>query len=277
MTAPGQVAQGKPAANAAVSPAPGEAPRPSARAPLVRCECPRPRSKLHRQGDALRLVFPFAAPVPAAAFRRADTLWLVFDTDAAIDLGVIDNEVSRTIRNAPPRVPARAQIVRIKLERPRLISLSADGPTWTAIVGDSIAEPTRALAINRNIVSPTRASAIIPFDDPRQLHRIADPDLGDTLLVATALGPPRGFLKTQHFVEFRALASTHGVVIEPLADDLNAELTADKIVIGRPAGLTLSAGGEPRRRVGARYRADVRHPSLGFRPRAPTSAIARRI
>src|SRR5581483_10118174 len=57
----------------------------------------------------------------------------------------------------------------------------------------------------------------------------------------TALGPARGFLKSQEFVEFRALASTHGVVVQPLADDLNAELGADKIVLGRPLGLTLSA------------------------------------
>ena len=257
--APGPVAD-TPPANATVSPSRTDEPRPP---PQLASEPPRPPARaarlanapvtveLQRQGDTLRLVFPFAVPVPAAAFRRTDTLWLVFDTEAPIDLGVIDNEISRTIRSATVERSGQAQIVRIKLERPRLISLGSDGSTWTAIIGDSIVEPTRPLSINRNIVSPTRASAIIPFDDPRHLHRVADPDLGDTLLIATALGPPRGFLKTQHFVEFRALASTHGVVIEPLADDLNAELTADTVVIGRPSGLTLSAGGEPRRRVGA--------------------------
>ena len=47
----------------------------------------------------------------------------------------------------------------------------------------------------------------------------------------TALGPARGFVKAQDFVEFRALASTHGVAVQPLADDLSAELAADKIVV----------------------------------------------
>src|SRR5262249_45494649 len=37
--------------------------------------------------------------------------------------------------------------------------------------------------------------------------------------------------------------------IQPLADDLTAELTADKIVIGRPAGLVLSSGGIGGRRI----------------------------
>src|ERR1700704_31300 len=31
---------------------------------------------LRRQGENLKLTFPFAAPTPAAVFRRADTLWL---------------------------------------------------------------------------------------------------------------------------------------------------------------------------------------------------------
>ena len=57
----------------------------------------------------------------------------------------------------------------------------------------------------------------------------------------TALAPARGFVKNQDFVEFRALASTHGVVVQPLADDLSVELAADKLVLMRPAGLTLSS------------------------------------
>ena len=68
-----------------------------------------------------------------------------------------------------------------------------------------------------------RASVSIPFQEPRQLHRLVDTEVGDTLLVVTALGPARGFLKPQEFVEFNALVSTHGVVIQPLADDLAAE------------------------------------------------------
>ncbi len=45
----------------------------------------------------------------------------------------------------------------------------------------------------------------------------------------TALGPARGFLKGQNFVELRALPSIQGVVLQPLADDLTAELAVDKI------------------------------------------------
>jgi hypothetical protein len=58
---------------------------------------------LKRNGENLSLTFPFAYATPAAVFNRADTLWLVFDTDAAIDLGNLDSEPNRTIKTPQPR------------------------------------------------------------------------------------------------------------------------------------------------------------------------------
>ena len=51
--------------------------------------CCRRRRRQRRFGDNLRLEFPFAVPTPAAVFRRADMLWLVFDSAAKIDLAAL--------------------------------------------------------------------------------------------------------------------------------------------------------------------------------------------
>jgi len=193
-----------------------------------------------RTGDNLRVEFPFGAPTPAAVFRRAGTLWLVFDSAAKIDLAALA-ESNALLRGAEfERGTDGEAIVRIRLERPVLTSLTADGPSWIVNIGDLAATPTRPLGVARNIVGKGRSSITIPFDDARKLHTIADPDVGDRLMVMTALGPARGFLKPQDFVELHVLASTHGVVVQPLADDVAAEIAADKITIGRPAGLSLS-------------------------------------
>src|SRR6185437_3678740 len=50
-----------------------------------------------------------------------------------------------------------------------------------------------------------------------------------------------GFIKRQDFVEMSLLESIHGVAVRPNADDVSAELAADKITLGRPGGLTLSS------------------------------------
>ena len=197
--------------------------------------------ELARQGANLTLSFSFLAPTAAAVFQRADSLWIVFDSKAAIDLSALDGEASRTIRGATFTHAPDADIVRIRLDRPHLAGVISDGPVWTVIVGDSVPEPTHALEIARNMIGPNRSSVSIPFQEPHQLHRIDDADVGDQLFVVTAFAPARGFINAQDFVEFRALASTQGVVVEPLADDVNVELAPDKVVIGRPGGLTLSS------------------------------------
>ena len=38
-----------------------------------------------RDSDALRVTFTFDGPTPAALFRRADTVWLVFDATKPLD------------------------------------------------------------------------------------------------------------------------------------------------------------------------------------------------
>lgn len=196
--------------------------------------------EVHRQGDNLRIVFPFAEATPAAIFNRADTLWLVFDNKSTLDLAELEADTSKTIRSVTVTPDGESQVVRVRLERPRLASALPEGTSWIVSIGDTVVDPTRPLGIARSIIGPGRSSVTVPFEEPRQLHRIADPEIGDTVLVVTALGPARGLLKTQDFVEFRALATSHGVAIQPFADDLTTELAVDKVVITRPGGMTLS-------------------------------------
>jgi tetratricopeptide (TPR) repeat protein len=256
--APAAIPPAAPAAPPAAAAAP--APKPAAAAPPAAAGNPAnaaaapvaapPRSveangkvpvELARQGTNLKISFDFLAPTAAAMFQRADTLWIVFDTKADIDLGALRDEASRTLRSAELTRAPDADIVRIKLDRPRLAGVAADGPAWSVEIGDTVADPTHAVDLSRNLVGPNRASVSIALDGGHALHRITDPEAGDQLIVVTAFAPARGLIHAQDFIEFRALSSEHGVAIEPLADDLTVALSTDKVVIGRPAGLTLSS------------------------------------
>ena len=237
----------------AAAPVPAPAPpveiaRPSQRAPTADAERPPPNpnavvvASVQQSGETMRIEFPFAAATPAAVFQRADALWLVFDTPTQIDLTAIQADNDNGVREVLfERAKDGAATIRFKLTRPRMSSIVGDGPTWTVTIADTVTASTKPLTVARSIVGKNRASLAIPFDDPRAIHDVTDPDIGDRLLIVTALGPARGFLKAQDFVELRALPSTHGVVVQPLADDITAELGADKVSISRPAGLSLSA------------------------------------
>ena len=195
---------------------------------------------LVRDGANLKLSFPFLKATAAAVFGRADTLWLVFDSTIDMDLSALDDEPTRTIRSATLTHTPDADIVRIKLDHPHLASVDSDGAVWTVQVGDLSINPTRALDISRNLVGVNQANVTIPFDEPHLVHHIDDPEAGDELIVVTGYAPARGFVNTKDFVEFRALASVQGVVIDPLADDVKIELKPDMIIVSRPAGLAVS-------------------------------------
>lgn len=221
-------------------------------------------AEIRRHADSVRLTLPFSAPTPAAIFRRAGTLWMVFDTRGTIALPDLAADSGGMIRHALGTALPDGYVVRLMLDRPRLVGATAENGTWTVTIGDKIVDPSAPLSIDRSLANAARPSIAIPLEQARELHRIADPDMGDNLLVVTAPGPARGFIKPQEFVEFRALASTHGVAVQPLADDVQVELAPDNVIVARPSGLTLSGPGAAARSASAQ-RSVVFDPQLwGF-------------
>ena len=194
-----------------------------------------------RTSDELRVTFPFQTTVPAAAFRRSDSVWILLDTDRQVDTDAIQREGGSIVGDVSTIDLPKGRAIRIRLIRPQLATLAGDERGWVLTLGDKVQSPSQPLVATRNIADPLRASLSIALAQPGQMHRIDDPDAGNALMVVTAPAPARGFMKRQNFVEFSLLESVHGVVVQPNSDDLTMELASDKAVIGRPGGLTLSA------------------------------------
>lgn len=232
--------QAVPAANA-VAAKPAAAPKPAAEAkaaPLITGDSTAITVK--RDSEGLRLSVPFSAPTPAAIFTRADALWMIFDSELPLDVSQISRDGGAIVRDALQIPLPGGQAVRVRLNRPQLVGVASDGTNWIVQTADTLQQAPQPLSAMRNIADRARASVTIPFNAPGRLHRLVDPDAGDTVLAITAPLPARGFVKRQTFVEFALLESVHGVVLQPNSDDVQAELAADKIVVGRPGGLTLS-------------------------------------
>ena len=95
--------------------------------------------------------------------------------------------------------------------------------------------PPQPLTVVRNITDPALANVTVPLANPGLLHRLVDPDAGDTLLVVTAPPPIRGFIKRQDFVELSLLESIHGVAVHPNSDDVIAEVAPTRSCSAGPA------------------------------------------
>ena len=196
-----------------------------------------------RDTDGLRLTFSFAAATPAALFRRADAVWLVFDSTKPLDVEPIRAKGGALIGDINRLALENGQAIRLRLNRPQIPSLIGGdaGNEWTVTFADTMQAPPQPLMAIRNITDPALANVTVPLAKPGMMHRFTDPDAGDALLVVTAPLPVRGFIKRQDFVELSLLESIHGVAVHANSDDVKAEVATDKILLGRPGGLTLSS------------------------------------
>jgi tetratricopeptide (TPR) repeat protein len=198
-----------------------------------------------RSSDGLNVTFSFATTTPAALFRRADNVWLVFDSTKPIDVAPIRSKGGAIIAEVTRLPLEKGQAIRIRLNRPQLPSLTAGdqagGTNWTLTFADTMRAAAQPLVAIRNITDPAHANVTVPLSRTGLLHRLIDPDAGDTIMVVTALPPVRGFIKRQDFVELSLFESIHGVAVHPNSDDITAEVGSDKVVLTRPGGLTLSS------------------------------------
>ncbi|MGJ4934186.1 tetratricopeptide repeat protein [Bradyrhizobium oligotrophicum] len=209
-----------------------------------------------RDSEGLRLTFGFGQVTPAALFRRGDTVWMVFDSTKPVDVEPIRAKGGAIIGEVNRMPLDNGQAIRIRLNRPQMHSLGSDdgGRSWTLSFADKGQANQQPLMVMRNVTDPALANVMVPLANPGagMLHRLTDPDAGDTLLVVTAPPPIRGFIKRQDFVDLSLLDSIHGIAVRPNSDDIAVEIAPDKVILGRPGGLTLS--------------------SIGFSPeRAPTA------
>jgi hypothetical protein len=70
-----------------------------------------------RDSDGLRLMFSFATATPAALFRRADTVWLVFDSLKPLDIEPIRSQGASIISEVSLLPLEKGQAMRIRLSK----------------------------------------------------------------------------------------------------------------------------------------------------------------
>lgn len=202
-------------------------------------------------GRGVLIEFPWAGPVNAAAFRRGGAVWIVFDAAAALD-------VSGVQRGGPHVADVQAMqgegysAVRIVAPETTQISLheiAGDGAAWTFALAEQSRTTPAPIRIERRSGDEDRAPLLAVLPGATPPVRLADPEVGDTLIVAPAPAPATGLLQRRDFLGFSILPSAHGLALETLSADLPVEAAAEGVWITPPQALapeqTLAAGPSP--------------------------------
>ena len=197
-------------------------------------------AEARRIGNTVRVVFPFSEPVSSAVFRRNDSIWLVFDTDATIDTRGMVSALAETAETIDVEQHGDYQILRLDMNDPVLATVGADGNAWSLVIGDLILEPSIPLKMERTVRGDGGSVLRVLYQDPQHIRSITDPFVGDTISLVTGFGPPRGLLKPQNFVDLEALSSAQGIALATRSDGVKIKILGDDVIIEKDGGLALS-------------------------------------
>ncbi len=195
-----------------------------------------------QNGAEIVTTFQFEEAVAAASFWRNNSLWLVFDTDAELDLRSLKTAVVSQVDNTEHIEFGTWQAIRLEFKRRALTTLTADGNKWDLMIGNTIRKPAEPIEVKRVVRGDGGHVLRLPVRGIGRIHQIQDPVVGDILFIATAFAPERGIIKPQSFVELDILPSSHGIAVVTRADGVVVTRDDDTLVLHRGGGLSLSAG-----------------------------------
>lgn len=186
--------------------------------------------------NVTRVTVTWPAPARAAAFRRGEAIWLLFDAQGRVDLTGVAR-VGRRHQNIETvqgegvvglRIPAAADVQ---------VSASANENSWTFTLG-SRAQASAAAELERVTLPDGRGRLTARFGREGVVRWIRDPEIGDRIAVALMGGPARGVNARRATLEAALLPAAHGGVVEPRADDVTATFADGVLTVGRgDAGL----------------------------------------
>ena len=197
-----------------------------------------PRIGVAPDGRSLRLDFAWPQPTPAAIFTRAGRLWLVFGARAELDLralkaadGVLEAEQLRH-----PNVTA----LRLQLREGLAPAARRDGGVWTVRLGPQTA-PASAVTATPEPAAAPKPRVFISANEPGAPVELADPEVGDRLIVVPTLAGGQGAPGARDFVTFGLLPSAQGVALRPRVEGLQVIALKDGVAVSAPGGMALSA------------------------------------
>ncbi|MEE2526182.1 hypothetical protein V0U79_07370 [Hyphobacterium sp. HN65] len=188
----------------------------------------------------LTAVFPWAAQVGSAVFRRGSAVWVVFDAEADLDLDEIahgrrGHVIGYTVTRGQGYTAAR-----IVVPESTQAEVFAEGDSWRLVLSERVHSPPRPISVDRDARRGASARILVELEDVSETLWVDDPAIGDSMAVITTSGLIQGAPARRDFVGMSLLPSSHGAAMEILADDVVMSRQGDTVTFARPDGLALS-------------------------------------
>lgn len=193
------------------------------------------RVQLIEGADDTQVTVTWPAPARAAAFRRGEAIWIVFDAAGRMDLAGV-TRVGR--RHQDVQVVQGQGVLGLRIPAPPDVQVSAraEDNAWTFTLA-ARATATSAAPLTREVGADGRGRMTVRFGRDGVVRWINDPEIGDRIAVAMIGGPARGVDTRRATLEAAILPAAHGAVVELRADDVTPTLADGVLTVTRGEGL----------------------------------------
>ncbi|WP_135079384.1 hypothetical protein [Terasakiella sp. SH-1] len=218
--------------------------------PAPKAVAPEPKREVAQVPNAAGLVanfslrFEFGEPVAAAAFRRGDNVWLVFDKQTQQDVNAMKASSNGGILDIEQISIPRATVLRMETvpgfnPRPK-----REGLAWVFEFGKLPMLASQEIDVQSQPHSPAGARLFMSVQEGGLPVPVADPTIGDNLMVVPVIPLGHGVNTARSYPQFEILPSSQGAVFRPFSDDLRVRTLKSGIEMTASSSLKLSDTGK---------------------------------
>ena len=215
---------------------------------------PRPRAVVETEVLPPSPVEPVArfdpgVPSALAVFRRGESLWVIFASESGLDANVLAAQGSPGLGNVDVVRAEGGIALRFQPEVDGEIEVTRRGDVWKVAIEPAVIRPADTLDVVPQPDYPLGPRLLVEGATAQGLVKLADPLVGDTLIVVPMREPRIGLPGGARFIQVRLLPSVQGLVARPVSESLAMRLATDGVEVTDAEGLLLSPSVDTAREV----------------------------
>lgn len=202
--------------------------------------------KVVEESQQVRISVRWTRPARAAAFRRGEAFYILFDSKALLDVANVPR-ANRFYRDLAQVHGEGVVGLRLSTSPEMQISAESEGPEWTFLIGESADHEGASAKINdlgQERVRAGQSKLTADFGRAGVVRWIEDPEIGDRFAAALLEGPVIGVDGRRISLEAALLPAAQGAVVEARADGVGARFDGGVLIVTRGGGLVTSGPSE---------------------------------
>lgn len=191
--------------------------------------------------NGLRLSYPMAEALPAAAFIRAGHLWVVIEKARPVDHGALAGVLGDRIKTVEQVPHPHATVLRYGIAPGQHAVVHRRDGTWLVELKDNRTAPQIPIVVTQVKGEGGKPHIFLPVSDVGSRIDLRDPAVGDEIAVVPVLPPGRGVIEDRRFAEFGLMQTAQGVAVEFHADGVEVARYRNGVALAAAGGLALTA------------------------------------